>query len=186
MLLYYFLFAFPPIALVSLILYTPYYFYCRKTRGHMGLPFHLVKYALIGSVISLLYLTVLWYWPNISFFPEYRFLNLRPFVWVTEVYAMGTRRMLEQLVTNIVMFIPYGFLLPTAIRLLRSPWRALGVVLGTTVLIETVQYCIGRSADIDDVIMNFLGGCLGYALFALCRRAVRSGRSKGSPVKGAD
>lgn len=178
MLLYYFLFAFPPIALVSLILYTPYYFYCRKTRGHLGLPFHLVKYALIGCVLSLLYLTVLWYWPDITLFPEYRFLNLRPFVWVTEGYSMGVRRMLEQLITNIVMFVPYGFLLPTAIRRFRSPWAALAIVLGTTVLIETIQYFIGRSADIDDVIMNFLGGCLGYALFALCRKLVRAGKAK--------
>lgn len=173
MLLYYFLFAFPPIALFSLILYTPYYFYCRKTRGKLGLPFHLVKYALIGCVLSLLYLTVLWYWPDITLFPEYRLLNLRPFVWVTEVYDMGVRKMLEQLAMNIVMFIPYGFLLPTAIRRLRAPWLTLSVVLLTTVFIETVQYCIGRSADIDDVIMNFLGGCLGYGLFSLCRKHFR-------------
>ncbi len=173
MLLYYFLFAFPPIALLSLILYTPYYFYCRKIRGKLGLPFHLVKYALIGCVLSLLYLTVLWYWPDITLFPEYRLLNLRPFVWVTEVYSMGVRKMLEQLAMNIVMFIPYGFLLPTAIRRLRAPRLALSVVLLTTVFIETVQYCIGRSADIDDVIMNFLGGCLGYGLFSLCRKHFR-------------
>lgn len=178
MLLFYFLFAFPPIALLSLILYTPYYFYCRKTRGKMGLPFHLVKYALIGCVLSLLYLTVLWYWPDITFFPEYRFLNLRPFVWVTEVYGMGAKRMAGQLITNIAMFIPYGFLLPTAVRRFRAPGITLAIVLGTTVLIEATQYCIGRSADIDDVIMNFLGGCLGYALFALCRRLVRAGKTK--------
>lgn len=178
MLLSYFLFAFPPIALISLIFYTPYYFYCRKTLGRLGLPFHLAKYALIGCVLSILYLTILWYWPNISLFPEYRFLNLRPFAWAAETYAMGTKRMLEQLALNIVMFIPYGFLLPTAIRRFRFPWITLPIVLITTVLIETIQYCIGRSADIDDVIMNFLGGCLGYALFVLCRRLVSSRKTK--------
>ena len=39
------------------------------------------------------------------------------------------------------------------------------VVIATTTLIETMQYFIGRSADIDDVIMNTIGGLLGYLLF---------------------
>ena len=35
--------------------------------------------------------------------------------------------------------------------------------------IETLQYFTGRSADIDDVLLNLLGGMLGYGLFALLR-----------------
>ncbi|WP_428829607.1 VanZ family protein [Paenibacillus riograndensis] len=32
--------------------------------------------------------------------------------------------------------------------------------------IEFVQYFLGAAADIDDVILNLLGGILGYVLFA--------------------
>lgn len=32
--------------------------------------------------------------------------------------------------------------------------------------IEFSQYFIGASADIDDIILNLLGGILGYAVFA--------------------
>ena len=63
-----------------------------------------------------------------------------------------------------------GLLLPLVFPgLRRFPKMAL-VVLATTVSIETFQFFIGRSADIDDVIMNLAGGLLGYAVFALLNR----------------
>ena len=39
------------------------------------------------------------------------------------------------------------------------------IVFLTTFGIEFLQYFMGRSADIDDVITNFLGGLIGYILF---------------------
>jgi len=175
MLIYYFLFVFPVIALLSAAVYAPFAISARgKGRNRW---YHLPRYALVGCVLSLLYLTVLWYWPDISFQPEYYFLNLRPFVWVTECYTMGLRRMLQQLAMNIVMFVPYGLLLPTVFQRLRTWWKTGLTALASTVLIETTQYFIGRSADIDDVIMNLTGGLLGYGLFFLLNRALnKSGR----------
>ena len=78
--------------------------------------------------------------------------------------------MIEQLLLNITMFLPYGFLLPcvfTPLRKLR--WQIL-VVIATTTFIETIQYFIGRSADIDDVIMNTIGGVLGYLCFIIAEK----------------
>lgn len=170
MLLYYALFVLPVIALVSVVGYLPWAWAGRREKK--SLLCHLTRYALIGCALSLLYLTILWYYPDITFRPEYYFLNLRPFVWLTEVYEMGARRMVEQLVTNVVMFVPWGFLLPAAMPKLRRWLPALGTVLATTVGIETVQFFIGRSADIDDVIMNFFDGALGYGLYRLLNRAL--------------
>lgn len=169
MLIYYFLIVFPVTALLSLILYLPFRL---RFRGR-GIWYHLPRYALIGCILSLLYLTVLWYYPDISFHPQRYFLNLRPFIWVTEVYDMGPRRMLQQLVLNIGMFIPYGLLLPIVFPRLRRLAGTASVVLLTTVSIETVQYFIGRSADIDDVIMNFIGGILGWLLFTFLNKLWR-------------
>ena len=44
------------------------------------------------------------------------------------------------------------------------------VIMVTTVLIEVIQYFIGRSADIDDIIMNLFGGILGYGLFLMINK----------------
>ena len=81
--------------------------------------------------------------------------------------------MAAQLLLNIAMFLPYGLLLPIAAHVLRKPVGTLTVVLLTTVSIETFQYFIGRSADVDDVIMNFVGGALGYLLFTWLNRRLR-------------
>lgn len=173
MLLYYILFVFPFMALASALLYLPYALYSRCRYGKQSIFFHLPKYALLGYVLSLIYLTILWYYPNITFHPDHYFLNLRPFVWITECYAMGFQKMVMQLLLNIAMFVPYGFLLPAASRKVRRGWKTALAVLLTTVSIETLQYFMGRSADIDDVIMNFTGGIAGYCLFLCFRRLFR-------------
>lgn len=174
MLIYYAVFVFPVIALLSAGLYLPV-FLARRKEGHSKL-YHLARYALIGCALSLLYLTILWYYPDITFRPEYYFWNLRPFIWVAEVYEMGLRRMLEQLITNVAMFVPLGFLLPVVFQKLRRFLPALGAVLAVTVSIELIQFFIGRSADIDDVIMNAAGGALGYLIFHLLFRLLSGKR----------
>lgn len=42
--------------------------------------------------------------------------------------------------------------------------------------IEILQYFIGRSADIDDLIMNTLGGILGWLIFCVVQRT-RAGKN---------
>lgn len=84
--------------------------------------------------------------------------------------------MVAQLLLNVAMFVPVGLLLPLASRHLNRFWRTAAACLGITLAIETLQYFIGRSADIDDVLLNLLGGMLGYGLFALARR--RYGRQR--------
>ena len=168
----FFLFVFPVVALVSGALYLPCLLWSKRGCWKRSLGFHLVRYGLLGGCLSLLYLTVLWYYPDITFFPEYRFLNLRPFVWLTECYVMGPRKMAEQLLMNVGMFVPYGLLLPLVFPGLRCFPKTALAVLATTVSIETFQLFIGRSADIDDVIMNLAGGLLGYAIFALLNRCL--------------
>ena len=36
--------------------------------------------------------------------------------------------------------------------------------------IETVQYFIGRSADIDDLLLNVFGAVVGFGLYAILRK----------------
>lgn len=170
MIISFFIYLLPVVALIGLIVYTVGYFIFRPRTGKLPFFRHLTVWAFLCYCLSLIYLTLLWYWPDITFRPEWYFLNLRPFVWVTETYEMGTAKMLEQLALNIGMFIPLGLLLPMVFPGLRRFWKTALLALLTTVLIETLQYFMGRSADIDDVIMNFAGGMLGYLLFALCSR----------------
>ena len=73
---------------------------------------------------------------------------------------------------NIVAFLPMG-LLPPLIR--RRPTRLQHVVffsLAISVIIETGQLISGRRVpDVDDLILNALGGAVGYLLVGKRRRA---------------
>ena len=68
---------------------------------------------------------------------------------------------------NIILFSPIGFVVP----LLWAHWRSLKKMLllglAVTCFIEVTQLFIGRSTDIDDVILNTIGVLLGYRIFRL-------------------
>lgn len=82
-----------------------------------------------------------------------------------DVEALGIN-----LIGNIVMFIPWGFGLVLLWRKNRRPAVILAFSLGLTLLIETCQLFIGRSVDVDDLILNFTGSCLGAGFFFLLKR----------------
>ena len=68
---------------------------------------------------------------------------------------------LLNLVGNVVMFVPLGFLAPLAARFSLRAVAALCVSLSVSV--ELLQLTLGRSLDIDDVLLNTFGGVLGAA-----------------------
>lgn len=102
-----------------------------------------------------------------TFNPPYHFLNLIPFGWIRETWAMGFLAMISQVIGNILMFVPFGFLLPLVFNACRSFYKTGLVVISFSFSIELVQYFIGRSADIDDLILNTLGGMIGFLVYLM-------------------
>ena len=128
---------------------------------------HGARILLLGTLLMIAYATIFWYgMPKIA---EHRFLNLVPFAWIWKPYEMGLQSTLEQLLINVVMFLPLGVLLPIVFPRLRGFFKTALVCLCCTLAIETVQYFTGRSADIDDVLCNLLGGMAGYPVFLFIR-----------------
>ena len=78
--------------------------------------------------------------------------------------------LLVNFVGNIVMFMPWGFGLTLLWKKNQKLWRVVLYSLGLTVLIETVQLFIGRGVDVDDLILNFAGSCLGAGICAALRK----------------
>lgn len=74
------------------------------------------------------------------------------------------------IVGNMVMFMPWGFGLPLLWKKNQRWRRIVPMALGITLFIEASQLFIGRSVDVDDLLLNFAGGCIGAAVyFVLCR-----------------
>lgn len=99
-------------------------------------------------------------------------IELIPFgVIIEELTSNCPYNAFVQIVGNIVMTIPYGFLLPL-LRKFRSKKEAVLYALALPIAIETVQlildFSLGtfyRTVDIDDVILNFTGVMLGYLAY---------------------
>lgn len=77
---------------------------------------------------------------------------------------------LINIVGNVVMFLPWGFGLTLLWKKNRSLPRVILFSVALPVLIEFSQLFIGRSVDVDDLILNFAGGCLGAGVYFWGRR----------------
>ncbi len=122
--------------------------------------FHLqneIMLILFGAYILILFQLVT-YGQN-----EYVGMNLVPFNEILR-YDFGTHEFFRQVIGNIILFIPFGYFVTYYVNIKKIGTMFLMSV-GVSLIIETVQYFIGRSFDIDDIILNVTGGILGFMLY---------------------
>lgn len=83
-------------------------------------------------------------------------------------------------IENVIMFIPWGLLLPVIIRLFRrgaGVWLCILSGFLASVSLETVQYLTQRGhCQLDDVVMNTLGTLVGWLLYKLFVKLKRKSR----------
>jgi glycopeptide antibiotics resistance protein len=91
---------------------------------------------------------------------------------IAELSTPGHPLGLLNVVGNVAMFVPFGWLLALAIA--RRP-LVVAVVAGAglSVSIEVAQSLIGRVSDVDDVILNSSGAAAGACVALLLRSATR-------------
>ncbi|TMW73332.1 VanZ family protein [Alteribacter natronophilus] len=149
--------------------------YKKRNKGRWGVTALFILY--LGAVFFVTFLA--WNYGS-SYSPageDGRNLNVVPFLSIHNIYTYSTDIMvpIRILLGNIVMFIPFGFLLP----LVYSRWRGsyLGILptafiaLMASVAIEVNQYFFTyRVANVDDVILNTAGGLIGAVIYDLMRR----------------
>ena len=94
---------------------------------------------------------------------NYGGINLIPFKEMFR-YEIGSYKFMKNIIGNILLFVPYGFF---------SSYYLENKKIGTNVIvcfiatfcIESIQYYIGRVFDLDDIILNVVGGLCGFLLF---------------------
>lgn len=103
-------------------------------------------------------------------------INLIPFRTIRQFWnlLLGShyqRHAFQNLIGNVVLFIPLGYLLPVNFPGLRRFWPTL---LTSTLVIIAVELCqlftLVGCCDIDDLILNLPGAAMGYGLYALSRK----------------
>ena len=103
-------------------------------------------------------------------------VNLKPFKTIDIYQTFG-----KQVLGNFVMLFPLGIYLPLLYTRLRKTYSFFAVLLISflvSVGIELLQLATSyRSADIDDVILNTLGGGTGFIIYQLIKAIISPKRS---------
>ncbi len=104
--------------------------------------------------------------------------NLVPFVGMVDIVRASVEHAaplfaITNLLGNVAMFVPLGFFLPLLWKRYRRFYKTVLFCLAVTLGIEIIQLFLSRGPDIDDVILNVLGGMVGYGLFLLLRRLAK-------------
>ena len=81
-------------------------------------------------------------------------------------YDFGSRLFIKNVIGNMILFLPFGFFISYYLKCERA-WLPIVLTLIAFCSIETVQMLIGRVFDIDDIILNLLGGILGFSCYYL-------------------
>ena len=81
-------------------------------------------------------------------------------------YEIGSKLFIKNVLGNMILFIPYGFFISYFIKI-KKPIITVILTFIVSLTIEVTQSLIGRVFDIDDIILNVIGGLAGYILFYL-------------------
>ncbi len=96
---------------------------------------------------------------------NYGLSNIIPFKEIFR-YTIGSRLFIKNIIGNILLFLPYGYFAAYYLNSRKIfPIAILTFIVSLT--IEIVQLNIGRTFDIDDVILNTCGGILGLFIYKI-------------------
>ncbi len=90
-------------------------------------------------------------------------LNLIPFTEILR-YKVGTPGFNLNVIGNIAMFIPFGYFVSGYVKASKIS-HILFISTITSSTVEFVQHFIGRSFDVDDILLNVTGAIIGFLLY---------------------
>lgn len=106
----------------------------------------------------------------------YAGVNLKPFSeihrYLTNIPTIGLMRVVINVLGNIVLLVPFGYALPSLFGSgKRLPVLYVFVCMLFSIMIELMQFVTNTGCcDVDDVILNTLGGLCGYLVYAFLHR----------------
>ena len=133
-----------------------------KVKGRDILLVNTLMYIYLSFVLCFTLMPVITSLPFVLNHP-YKSMNLVPFIDV----SAGRGDFSRQVVLNIIMAIPFGFLFPLTQngngKLSRTVFFCFLMSLG----IELLQPLFNRASDVTDLITNLIGGMFGYGFYII-------------------
>ena len=130
----------------------------------------LVFYKEFSNLLFIIYILLLYELLTRSELNHVSGYNLVPF---TEIfrYPIGSQNFYFNVIGNIVMFMPLGYFLPRIAKYKKGIVYTTFECFEFSFLVEIFQlYTKKGCCDVDDIILNTLGGFLGYIVYYICLR----------------
>ena len=135
----------------------------RVTVYFTGEERHFVIHQELYNLLFMTYLLILFRLVTSQDISALHSTNLIPFREILR-YDVGTSEFNRQVIGNILLFIPFGYFISNYCKI-----KGVGIIslvsFLTSLIIEVVQHFIGRSFDVDDIILNVVGGICGFLLY---------------------
>lgn len=98
-------------------------------------------------------------------------------------HILGTAAVVINVAGNVAVFVPLGFALPVLFERIKSFLQVLILSFSISLLAETMQLVLKVGCfDVDDLLLNTIGGCVGYLIYLAFRRCFgkrgRDGKAK--------
>lgn len=134
------------------------------------------RFKIIGWILFYIYILLLSYF---LFFSErygrdlvtqqynlHLFKEIKRFIKYRE--QIGLEGFIANIFGNVIAFMPYGFFLPLLNKAYRKFYIIVILSIIFSLIIETAQLLLKVGVfDVDDILMNSLGGILGYLVFLI-------------------
>lgn len=83
-------------------------------------------------------------------------------------YNITSKLFIKNVLGNMIMFMPFGLFASLYLKVKKINLPLMLTIIAS-VSIETVQLVIGRVFDVDDIILNLLGGIFGYVIYKILK-----------------
>ncbi len=153
--------------LISLLIITIIIFINTKHKNQRGVFLYAIGIILFSLTMVIIF-SLTGISPMSGFHIDIRIgeISFIPFKGMFEMLQGGINTYaIINILGNIIMFMPIGFLAPLLWIKLESLKKIVLLGFGTSLLIEITQLFLVRGTDIDDLILNTIGTILGYLVF---------------------
>lgn len=167
--------------LVTLISLVYFVFYKRIFRGRKTIS----KSRVIWFIVFVCYLAVIFGATMLNRVPFYDNSKINSlFYSYREAWVNFRPRDWRNIILNIALFVPFGFLLPFGIQRLRKFWITYLIGFFISLGIESIQYGLKIGLfELDDIMDNTIGMMIGYGCFALLSTLILSFKGKKYSLK---
>ncbi|WP_455258522.1 VanZ family protein [Peptoniphilus asaccharolyticus] len=128
----------------------------------------IVDIILFVTLIIYFLSMIIFLFKGFRYHENYNSYNLIPFKSILNYLYINNGSSFENLIGNIILFIPLGIYLP--IYLKSNNKFNLFIMFVISIIVEFIQWFFNIGIfDIDDIILNIIGGIIGIGIFELLK-----------------